>query len=70
MEERGTALPGLRKARLSALLSQAELAEKCGMSEATINRLEVGRHRARISTVRKLAQALGVEPVELMDPES
>ena len=59
-------LPGLKRCRERALLTQAELAERSGVAEVTINRLERGRHEARFSTVRKLAAALGVEPDELV----
>jgi transcriptional regulator with XRE-family HTH domain len=62
-------LPGLRYCRERALLTQADLAERSGVAEVTINRLENNRHEARISTVRKLAEALRVEASELMDPE-
>lgn len=57
----------LRDLRLRAFLTQAELAERSGVSEVTINRLERGQQEARISTVRKLAAALGVDPAELAD---
>jgi transcriptional regulator with XRE-family HTH domain len=62
-------LPGLRRCREAALLTQADLAERSGVSEVTINRLENDRHEARISTVRKLAEALRVEAFELMESE-
>lgn len=59
-------LPGLRAVRLSRLLTQDELAVKVEMTKATISRLEAGLTRGRISTVRKLAKALEVEPGALM----
>ncbi len=59
-------LPRLRAVRESKLLNQDELAEKAGVSRATIQRLEAG-FEARIPTVRKLAAALSVEPAELME---
>jgi transcriptional regulator with XRE-family HTH domain len=59
-------LTRLRELRQRAFLTQVELGERAGMSEATVNRLESGKHDARISTVRKLAAALGVEPSELV----
>jgi transcriptional regulator with XRE-family HTH domain len=61
-------LPRLKEHRERALLTQAELAAKSGVSEVTINRIENGRHDPRFSTVRKLAQALNVAPPELMEP--
>lgn len=56
----------LREVRLRKLLTQEEVARRAGLSEATVNRLETGMHGARISTVRKLAEALQVEPAELI----
>lgn len=55
-------LVGVRELREQRYLTLAELAERAGLSEAHLSRLERGQHRARISTVRRLAQALGVEP--------
>ncbi len=46
-------------------MSQADLAKKVGVSEGTINRLEKGHNKPRWSTIRKLAEALGVKPEEI-----
>ena len=62
-------VPRLRATRLAAVLTQAELAAKAGVSETTVVTAERGR-KVRISTVRKLAAALGVEPRELLGHES
>jgi transcriptional regulator with XRE-family HTH domain len=43
-----------------------ELAKKAHVSKMTIYRLEKGIGIARPSTVRKLAEALGVAPEELI----
>ena len=51
----------LKRLRDESLLSQRELAEMAGVSEATVFKLEKGQ-KARGSTLRKLAGALGVEP--------
>ena len=56
----------LREWRLRKVMTQEELAERSGVAEATISRLESGLQDARISTVRKLAAALQVEPQELI----
>ena len=56
----------LREVRESKLLTQVELAERAGLSEATIVRIEAAQHEPRISTIRRLAEALGVEPGELV----
>ncbi len=59
----------LRGLRRRAALSQRELAERAGTTQETISRLERGHHDARASTLRRLAEALGVEPRELMKGE-
>ncbi|MDP8947345.1 MAG: helix-turn-helix transcriptional regulator [Actinomycetota bacterium] len=50
-------------------LSLRALGERSGVTFATINNLENGNRPARLSTIRKLANALGVEPKELMKGE-
>lgn len=48
-------------------MSQADLYEKTGVSEFTISELEAGkRTNPRPSTLRKLAQGLGVEVTDLL----
>ena len=59
----------LRRLRRRAALSQQELAERAGTTQETISRLECGHHAARGRTLRRLAEALGVEPKELMKGE-
>ena len=66
-------LPNLRRVRERRLLTQRELATRAGLTQATVLRIERGTTRARISTVRRLADALGVRAKELMgdaEPES
>jgi len=59
-------VPRLRELRHPLAVSQEELAERSGVARSTIIKLEAGRD-AWPSTVRKLAQALGVKPAELQD---
>lgn len=61
-------MPNLRQVRQRRLLTQAELAQRAGISETEISRIETGHHKARISTVRKLCAALGVEADALLTP--
>ncbi len=61
-------LTGLRSARHQAALTQRELGELAGVSQPTIIGIEHGRRKARPSTARKLARALGVTPAALMTP--
>jgi transcriptional regulator with XRE-family HTH domain len=55
--------------RVERALSLRALAEQSGMAFDTINKLELGHRPARLVTIRKLADALGVEPKELMKGE-
>lgn len=53
--------------RQKAFLSQAELAERSGLSVAAIQKIEYGKVAQPYgSTIRKLATALGVEPDALI----
>ena len=61
-------LNGLRRVRQRLFLTQEDVAAKAGMSKSTVNRLEQGVQEARISTARRLAEALGVSAEELMEP--
>ena len=56
----------LKELRREQVLSLRELEEKSGVSYNTIWRIEAGRQGAQQRTIRKLAEALGVEPVELI----
>lgn len=59
-------LPHLRNFRQRAVLSQDQLAEKCGVARDTISKLENGQRRAYPSTIRKLAIGLQLEPQMLL----
>lgn len=59
-------LKRLRELREAQFWSQQDLADKAGVSRVTISRLETGLEAARPSTARKLAEALGVKPRELV----
>ena len=70
-------LTRLKPIRERKALTQEELAKRTrelakkgepGVSRVTIARLETGVDEPRPSTTRKLAQALGVEPEDLMEP--
>jgi transcriptional regulator with XRE-family HTH domain len=48
-------------------LTQAELAEKAGLTTAAVARIERDEAEPRPTTLRKLAEALGVQPRELIE---
>lgn len=49
------------KARLAKKMTQVELAEKAGVTQNTIARLESGTNNPTIATVSRVAAALGKE---------
>lgn len=59
----------LRSLRIERALTLRDLGKVSGVSHNTINKLELGQRLAHASTVRKLAEALSVEPRELMKGE-
>ncbi len=64
MEVDATKLKEIREAQA---LSLRELADLSGIMHNTIWRIEAGqRKRTHPRTIRKLAQALGIEPSDLM----
>jgi transcriptional regulator with XRE-family HTH domain len=56
----------LRQLRVEQALTLRALGEMSGVAFDTINKLELERRPAHASTIRKLADALNVEPRELM----
>ncbi len=62
-------LPGLKRHRILAGLTQQELAERAGMHRASIAALEKTKHPARPRTLKKLADALGVRTQDLAGPD-
>ena len=56
----------LRRLRRERALSQQALERMTGIAQSTISNLEQGNRPARLATIRKLAEALGVEPKEFM----
>jgi transcriptional regulator with XRE-family HTH domain len=63
MEVNGMKLRALREQRA---LSLRELSDLSGVNYNAIWRIEVGRTGAQPRTVRRLAEALGVDPHELL----
>jgi DNA-binding XRE family transcriptional regulator len=67
---RGSFLPGLWAARTAAALSQKDLAERIGASQGTIHNLERLGRGAYPKTIRRLSEALEVDPADLLCAET
>ena len=67
VEVDGAKLKNLRRRRM---LSLRELGERSGVAFDNINKLENEKRRAQPRTLRRLAEALSVEPHELMKGEN
>ncbi len=59
----------LRRLRRERALSQQDVERMTGVAQASLSDLEQGKRGARPSTLRKLAEILGVEPRVLMKEE-
>jgi transcriptional regulator with XRE-family HTH domain len=55
----------VRVARERAFLSKRELAEQAGLDRSTIGRIEEGVTEVYPRTIRKIAEALSVDPASL-----
>ena len=56
----------LRRLRHEKGLSQDDLAYEAGVSRSYLSQLEKGAYYASLKILGRLAEALGVEPVELL----
>ena len=59
----------IKQLRESRKLTQAELAEKIGVSSKTVSKWETAKGLPDISLLQPLAQALGISVIELMNGE-
>ncbi len=55
------------EARRRAGLTQEEVSYRSGVHPTEVSRIENGNRDARVSTVFRLAEALGVSPGQLLD---
>jgi transcriptional regulator with XRE-family HTH domain len=58
-------MPTVRELRLQQLWSQRELAQRSGVAEGTIVSIETGQRLPRLLTMRRIANALGVNWMEI-----
>lgn len=56
----------IKMKRLAAHVTQVELAEKLGLSQAYIHKIESGTESLKVATVEKIASILGVDIAELI----
>ena len=59
----------VKRFRTLRALTQIELAERAGVTPATVVRIERNQAEPHMSTLRKLADALEVNPAELVKGE-
>jgi transcriptional regulator with XRE-family HTH domain len=59
----------VRAARERAFLSKSELAERAELNRNTISRIEDGITEVYPRTIRKIAEALSVDPASLVPKE-
>ena len=59
----------LRTHRLTAGLSQQALGELTGLHQATISRIESGKHNVTLEQLRRIGEALGVSLQDLVNED-
>lgn len=57
----------IRKFRLEKKMTQRELGEKCGLADSAIRRYELGGANPKFETIIKIAKALDIDFLELID---
>lgn len=57
----------VRFERMAQTMTQVQLAQKAGISQAALVRIERNEADPHVSTIRKLSDALGVDPRELLE---
>lgn len=70
MNIRACVAQNLRRLRLERGWSQDMLSERVGMDRTYVSALERSANAATVDMLAKLAEALGVEPVALLDRRS
>lgn len=60
----------IHKLRKMRGLSQAELAERAGLSQPSIGAIEAGRKSPTLRTLEKIASALGISVSDLLEEQA
>jgi transcriptional regulator with XRE-family HTH domain len=63
----GTDPMTFRQARARSVLSVRELAARAGVAPATVYQIEHGRTRPHYRSIRVLSEALGVDPMQIVE---
>jgi XRE family transcriptional regulator, fatty acid utilization regulator len=56
----------LRRARLDREMTQEEVAERSGVHATEVSRIEGGKRDPQVSTVQRLAEAVGLSASDLL----
>ncbi len=59
----------VRAHRIKRFMSQKEFANFVGLSRDHLGRIERNEHQPHLSTIKKIANKLGVSPSELIDQD-
>lgn len=59
----------VRERRLAAKLTQAQLADKCGLHRTFVGSVERGERNVALLSLRRIARALRSTPAELLDEQ-
>ncbi len=57
----------LKAARSARMLTVRTLAERAGVSPHTVHQVETGKRPPRFGTIKRLSDALGVEPEQVAE---
>ena len=57
----------IKEIRLSKKISQTEIAYRCGFDKSNYNTIESGKRNPTITSLLKIAKALDVKVIELLD---
>jgi DNA-binding XRE family transcriptional regulator len=58
-------MPTLRELRIRRFLSLRAMAKRAGVAQRTIVEAEAGRRVPQLATMRKIAEALDIDPMEI-----
>ncbi len=67
METTTSRIPTLEQARTERMLTVRALAKVAGCSPHTVHEVETGKRRPHFATIRRLSDALGVEPNQIAE---